>query len=106
MDELTANCPPGLYRIFLSRLTQQAFNLRADEDVTQEDNVRTISKQAILDDLAAKHGISDFAPVRKLVEDYPEDEITVVYDYEFQYDRNFYICLDTNLKEIIHNVTK
>ena len=47
---------------------------------------------------------SDFYPFRRLIEEYPEDDITVVYDYEFQYDKNFFLCLDLDLKHIINNV--
>ncbi|RNA37716.1 WD repeat-containing 63 [Brachionus plicatilis] len=102
-DEYTIDCPAGLYRLFLSSGTQAAFNLRSDEDITQEDNFRLVPKQNILDDMVSKQAVSDFSPLRKQIEDYPEDEILVVYDYEFQHDKNFFICLSQNLKEIIQN---
>lgn len=104
MSEYTIDCPPGLYRLFLSSGTQAAFDLRSDEDITQEDNLRHVPKQTILDDMVNKQVLSDFSPLRKQIEDYPEDEIVVVYDYEFQHDKNFYICLSPSLKEIILNV--
>ncbi|CAF0718048.1 unnamed protein product [Brachionus calyciflorus] len=102
-DEYTIDCPPGLYRLFLSSGTQSNLNIRSDEDITQEDNFRSIPKQAILDDIYNKQALSDFSPLRKQIEEYPEDEITLVYDYEFQHDKNFYICLNIGLKELIHN---
>lgn len=80
------------------------FNLKADEDVTQEDNIRSVKKQLILDDIQTRHSVSDFSPLKKQIEEYPEDEILLIYDYEFQHDKNFFICLDTSLKEIINNV--
>ena len=104
MDEYTQCCPPGLYRLFFTGSTQQAFNIRSEEDITQEENIRTISKQQILDDIYHKKIGSDFSPVKKLVEDYPEDEILVIYDYEFQFDKNYYLCLDLDLKAIILTV--
>jgi hypothetical protein len=104
IEEHTQNCPPGLYRLFISRPVQTHFNIKTDEDITQEDNMRTLSKQVILDDLQLKMGISDFAPLKKQFEEYPEDEIIIIYDYEFQYDKNFYVCLSTELKDIIKNV--
>lgn len=80
------------------------FNIKTEEDVTQEDNIRSLKKQAILDDISTRHAVSDFSPLKKQIEDYPEDEILVVYDYEFQHDKNFLICLDTEIKEFINNV--
>lgn len=104
LSEYTIDCPPGLFRLFLSGGTQAAFDLRSDEDITQEDNIRHVTKQTILDDMINKQALSDFSPLRKQIEDYPEDQIVVVYDYEFQHDKNFYICLSPSLKEIILNV--
>jgi hypothetical protein len=83
---------------------QKELNIRSDEDVTQEDNIRTISKQAMLDDIYKKQVASDFAPVRKQLEEYPEEDVLIVYDYDFQYDKNFYVCLNNELREIINNV--
>jgi hypothetical protein len=104
LDEYTIGCPAGLYRLFLSGSTQQAFNVRSDEDITQEDNIKSIKRQQVLDDIAKRGAISDFYPLKKLIEDYEEEEILIVYDYEFQYDKNFYLCLDNNLRSIINNV--
>jgi hypothetical protein len=83
---------------------QQQLNIRSDEDVTQEDNIRTITKQVMLDDIYKKQVASDFSPVRKQLEEYPEEDVLIAYDYDFQYDKNFYICLNTELREIINNV--
>lgn len=104
MDEYTVDCPPGLYRLFITRQTQQIFNLKTEEDVTQEDNIKSVKKQSILDDIANRHALSDFSPLKKQIEDYPDEDIYVIYDYEFQHDKNFYLCLDTDLKEFIENV--
>jgi hypothetical protein len=89
----------------LSGNTQTAFNVRSEEDITQEDNVKTINKQQVLDDIYKKQVGSDFHPLRKYIEEYPEEEILIVYDYEFQYDKNFYLCLNTDLKAIINSVS-
>ena len=90
--------------MFISSPVQQALNIRADEDITQEDNIKAISKQLNLDDIHKKMATSDFYPFKRLIEEYPEEEILVVYDYEFQYDKNFFLCLDPDLKIIINNV--
>ncbi len=104
MEEFTQCCPPGLYRLFFTGATQAAFNIRSEEDIHQEDNIKTIMKSQILEDIYKKNIGSDFSPVRKQVEEYPEEEILVIYDYDFQFDKNYYLCLDLDLKEIILNV--
>lgn len=101
MEEYTQCCPPGLYRMFFTGATQNQFNIRSEEDITQEDNIRTINRTEILEDIYKKNVGSDFSAVRKLVEDYPEEDILVIYDYDFQFDKNYYLCLDLGLKEII-----
>jgi hypothetical protein len=93
-----------LYRIFLTSSTQQQFNLRTDEDVTQEDNIRKIPKVLILEDIKTKLATSDFYPLKQLIEEYPDEDILLIYDYEFQHDKNFYICLSISLKDIINDV--
>ena len=104
MDEYTIGCPPGLYRLFISTSAQQALNIRSDEDITQEDNIKPVAKQLLLDDITKKMATSDFYPFRKHIEEYPEEEIIIIYDYEFQYDKNFFLCFDLDLKSIILNV--
>lgn len=106
MDEYTQCCPPGLYRMFFTGATQNAFSIVGEEDITQEENIKTINKQAILEDIYKKNVGSDFSPVRKLVEDYPEEDILVIYDYDFQFDKNYYLCLDLDLKDIILDVSR
>ena len=76
-----------------------------DEDVTQEDNIRTIPKQQIIDDISKREAGSDFHPIKQYLESYPDEEITIIYDYEFTYDKNFLICLTKELKEMIDNVS-
>lgn len=105
MDEYTKGCPPGLYRIYLTPSSQQAYNLRMDEDVTQEDNIRTIQKQQIIDDIGKREAGSDFHPIKQFLESYPEEDVRIIYDYEFTYDKNFFICLSKELREIIDNVS-
>lgn len=99
------DCPPGMYRIFLTNATQTAFNLKADDDVTQEDNTRMIPKQQIMDELMKKNAGSDFHPLKQLIEDYQAEEIPIIYDYEFQHDKNFYVCLSDELKSFMSIVS-
>jgi len=104
IDEYTQQCPPGLYRVFLTGSTQTAFNVRSEEDVTQEDNIRTIQKQQMLDDIIKRQAGSDFHPIKKFIEEYPEEDVLIIYDYEFQFDKNYYICLSLEMKYFIENV--
>ncbi len=104
LEEYMKDCPPGMYRIFLTNSTQIAFNLKADEDITQEDNTRMIPKQQIMDDITKKNAGSDFHPLKQQIDEYQGEEIPVIYDYEFQYDKNFYICLSNELKSFMSMV--
>ena len=105
LEEHTQNCPPGLYRIFLTNATQQAFSVRSEEDVTQEDNIKTISKAKIMEDIAKRNVGSDFSPLRTQIEEIAAEEILIIYDYDYQFDKNFYLCLSNELKELIQNVS-
>lgn len=40
-----------------------------------------------------------------IVQDYPTDEILVVYDYDFKYGQNFYCAITEEAKEKILNVS-
>ena len=37
-------------------------------------------------------------------QDYPGDEILLVYDYSFAYGENYYVCLTEEAKELVLNV--
>ena len=54
LDEYTIGCPPGLYRLFISSSAQTLLSIRADEDITQEDNIKQVAKQLLLDDINKK----------------------------------------------------
>lgn len=41
-----------------------------------------------------------------IIQDYPTDEILVVYDYDFKYGQNFYCAITEEAKEKILNVIK
>jgi hypothetical protein len=103
-DEYTKDCPLGLYRLFLTNNTRQAFNIQIDEDEAQYDNIRKIPKQQIVDEISNRGVGSDFHPIKQYLEGYQDEEVTLIYDTEFQYDKNFYICLSKDLLEFINNV--
>ncbi|XP_062049407.1 dynein axonemal intermediate chain 3 [Lepus europaeus] len=82
---------PEIYPLVLTTKTQEIFNCRIDEDVTDETPYKLIKKEDILEDLHNRAAISDFHPLRKLVRDYPGNEILLVYDKDFKYGLNFYL---------------
>ena len=62
VDELfdCVDLPPGMHSIFISSATQQAMQLCVDEDLTQENNVKMIDKELILNDIQAHGQVSSF----------------------------------------------
>uniref|UniRef100_A0A8C8B5M8 Dynein axonemal intermediate chain 3 n=1 Tax=Otus sunia TaxID=257818 RepID=A0A8C8B5M8_9STRI len=80
-------------------LTQEIFNCRVDEDVTEENCFKLIKKEDIIQDLKTRAAISDFHPVKKVVLEYPGEELLVVFDAKFQYGQNFYFVASEEAKE-------
>lgn len=95
--------PEGVVPLFLSSKTQEIFHCRCDEDVTEENPIKIITKQEILDDMRNRAAVCDFHPIKQEVIDYPTDEILVVYDYDFKYGQNFYCAITEEAKEKILN---
>ncbi|NWU78540.1 WDR63 protein, partial [Onychorhynchus coronatus] len=90
---------PEIFPLVLTTKTQEIFNCRVDEDVTEENCFKTIKKEDIIQDLETRAHISDFYPVRKVVLEYPGEELLVVFDAKFQYGQNFYIVASEEAKE-------
>uniref|UniRef100_A0A8C6QSU4 Dynein axonemal intermediate chain 3 n=1 Tax=Nannospalax galili TaxID=1026970 RepID=A0A8C6QSU4_NANGA len=82
---------PEIYPLVLTTKTQEIFNCRVDEDITDEQSYKLIKKEAILADLQNRAAVSDFHPVKKIVLEYPGDELLLVYDKDFKYGLNFYL---------------
>ncbi|XP_040843173.1 dynein intermediate chain 3, axonemal [Ochotona curzoniae] len=82
---------PEIYPLVLTTKTQEIFNCRIDEDVTEETPYKLIKKEDILEDLQNRAAVSDFHPVKKLVREYPGNEMLLVYDKDFKYGLNFYL---------------
>ena len=38
-------------------------------------------------------------------QDYPGEEILLVYDYDFRYGENFYVCVTEEAKELVLHVS-
>ncbi|KAM6168306.1 dynein axonemal intermediate chain 3 [Erethizon dorsatum] len=82
---------PEIYPLTLTTKTQEIFSCRIDEDVTDEIPYKLIKKEDIFEDLRNRAAISDFHPVKKVVQEYPGNELLLVYDKDFKYGMNFYV---------------
>ncbi|XP_006740857.1 WD repeat-containing protein 63 [Leptonychotes weddellii] len=82
---------PEIYPLVLTTQTQEIFNCRIDEDITDEQPYKLIKKEDIFADFQNRAAVSDFHPVKKVIQEYPGDELLVVYDKDFKYGLNFYL---------------
>ncbi|XP_074763348.1 dynein axonemal intermediate chain 3 [Athene noctua] len=90
---------PEIFPLVFTTKTQEIFNCRVDEDVTEENCFKLIKKEDIIQDLKKRAAISDFHPVKKAVLEYPGEEILVVFDAKFQYGQNFYFVASEEAKQ-------
>ncbi|KFP24790.1 WD repeat-containing protein 63, partial [Colius striatus] len=90
---------PEIFPLAFTTETQEIFNCRVEEDVTEENCFKLIKKDDIIQDLKTRDAVSDFHPVKKVVLEYPEEELLVVFDAKFQYGQNFYLVASEEAKE-------
>ncbi|NXH65017.1 WDR63 protein, partial [Rhabdornis inornatus] len=90
---------PEIFPLLLTAKTQEIFNCRPDEDVTEENCFKCIKKEDIIQDLKTRAKISDFHRFKKVILEYPGEELLVVFDPSFQYGENFYIVASEEAKE-------
>ncbi|KFO83694.1 WD repeat-containing protein 63, partial [Buceros rhinoceros silvestris] len=90
---------PEIFPLVFTTKTQEIFNCRVDEDVTEENCFKLIKKEDIIQDLKTRAAISDFHPVKKVVLEYPGEELLIVFDAKFQYGQNFYLVASEEAKE-------
>uniref|UniRef100_A0A8C5TUX5 WD repeat domain 63 n=1 Tax=Malurus cyaneus samueli TaxID=2593467 RepID=A0A8C5TUX5_9PASS len=90
---------PEIFPLDLTAKTQKIFKCRADEDVTEENCFKCIKKEDILQDLKKRAKKSDFHPFKKVILEYPGEELLIVFDPSFQYGQNFYIVASEEAKE-------
>lgn len=104
--EENSEVPGYIFPIFFTTKTQEIFSCTADQDVTEEQPYKLITKEQIQQDFRDRAAISDFHPAKKIIEGYPADELLVVYDAPFQYGQNFYLITDEEQKQLILNPVK
>ncbi|NXI18023.1 WDR63 protein, partial [Irena cyanogastra] len=90
---------PEIFPLPLTAKTQEIFNCRPDEDVTEENCFKCIKKEDIIKDMKTRAKSSDFHPLKKVILEYPGEELLVVFDPNFQYGENFYIVASEEAKE-------
>ncbi|XP_051480966.1 dynein axonemal intermediate chain 3 isoform X8 [Apus apus] len=90
---------PEIFPLVFTTKTQEIFNCRIDEDVTEENCFKLIKKEDIIQDMKTRAAISDFHPVKKVVLEYPGEELLVVFDANFQYGQSFYLVASEEAKE-------
>ncbi|XP_010118450.1 PREDICTED: WD repeat-containing protein 63, partial [Chlamydotis macqueenii] len=88
-----------IFPLVFTTKTQEIFNCRVDEDVTEENCFKLIKKEDIIQDLKTRAAISDFHPIRKVILEYPGEELLLVFDAKFQYGQNFYLVASEEAKE-------
>eukprot|EP00794_Sanderia_malayensis_P008204 gene8204-9084_t len=95
--------PEYIFPLFFTSKTQEIFECRIDEDVSAESPHKLISKERILNDYKERAAISDFHPVKSLIQNYPGEELLVVYDPLFKYGQNFFLVTTEEDKETFLN---
>ncbi|XP_071606663.1 dynein axonemal intermediate chain 3 isoform X1 [Heliangelus exortis] len=90
---------PEIFPLVFTSKTQEIFNCRVNVDVTEENCFKLIKKEDIMQDLKSRAAISDFHPVKKVVLEYPGEELLVVFDANFQYGQNFYLVASEEAKQ-------
>ncbi|NXQ63052.1 WDR63 protein, partial [Anthoscopus minutus] len=90
---------PEIFPLLLTEKTQEIFNWEPDEDVTEKNCFKCIQKEDIIQDLKTRAKTSDFHPFKKVILEYPGEEILVVFDPDFQYGQKFYIVASEEAKE-------
>ncbi|XP_020650683.3 dynein axonemal intermediate chain 3 isoform X2 [Pogona vitticeps] len=94
---------PEIFPLVLTEKSQEIFNCRADIDVTAENPYKLLKKEDIINDMKTRAAVSDFHPVKKIVLDYPGEELLVVFDRELKYGQIFYLIATEEAKEGILN---
>ncbi|NXU13030.1 WDR63 protein, partial [Pardalotus punctatus] len=90
---------PEIFPLLLTAKTQEIFQCQPDKDVTEENCFKCIKKEDIIQDLKTRAKTSDFLPLKKVILEYPGEEVLVVFDPHVQYGQNFYIVASEEAKE-------
>nr|XP_034977621.1 WD repeat-containing protein 63 isoform X2 [Zootoca vivipara] len=92
---------PEIFPLVLTENTQEIFHCRADVDVTAENPHKLLKREDIIDDMKARAAVSDFHPFKKIILEYPGEELLIVFDRELKYGQIFYLIATEEAKESI-----
>nr|XP_025038962.1 WD repeat-containing protein 63 isoform X3 [Pelodiscus sinensis] len=94
---------PEIFPLVFTEKTQEIFNCRINEDVSEEKPYKLLKKEDIIQDMKTRAAVSDFHPVKKIVLEYPGEELLIVLDIEFKYGQSFYLVASEEAKESFLN---
>lgn len=95
-DEL----PEGARPLFLASKTQELFDL-SDTNTTEHKLVKIRSKKDILADIMKRAAVSDFSPIKKKIQEYPEEHLVIIADLDYKFGENFIIIFTTEAKNAL-----
>ena len=98
--ELTSS---HIFPLFLTSQTQKIFKCVIDQHVTEADTLKVIKKTDIINDLKNRAAISDFHPVKNIINKWTDDHLLLVYDHNFKHGQNFYLVTDKVMMNIMMN---
>lgn len=91
--------PDGCKPVFMSGQSQEIFQCIGDDQVTEEMPYKILLKEDIKKDFFNRAAISDLNPFKAQINAYPEEELLIVYDAEYKFGQNFFICLTPEAKK-------
>jgi len=97
----TKPVPKGVQPLFLTMTTQEKFGCVEKVNCTSEKPYVYITKAYFLEDIQFRGAISDFHPSKKKIQDYPEDELMLVWDENEIYGQNFYLSYLVKVKDAV-----
>eukprot|EP00158_Paraphelidium_tribonemae_P004855 Partr_v1_DN27008_c0_g1_i1_m28826 putative NA len=89
--------PQGIVPIFLTAASCAIFQCKPEIDVTQALPFVWIGIDKVVEDVATRRVISDFQPVKEMLVKSGIDKVLLIYDFEWKYGQNFYICMDQEM---------
>ena len=100
-EDQNRKVPEGVYPVFLGPTSQEKFGTRPREEVTTDKPYVYITKAFFLEDIQFRGAISDFHPMKALIEKYPEDSLMLVWDHEEWYGQNHFLSHDLKVKAAV-----
>ncbi|KXS20411.1 WD40 repeat-like protein [Gonapodya prolifera JEL478] len=95
--------PDGIMPLFLTGATQALYKVVIGQDVNEGSKYKMIPKADFLADFQSRLAIGDFYPAKAAVMAYPQDQLLLAYDAEWQYGQNFFLCLTVEAKDALLN---